>query len=172
MTRDEFIQQADNWEFLIDWCYDNGCSYCDDIYSDDNRDDRIDEEVSEYIRQERWYDLKRWLDDIPTGYDYWRKDDYGDWYGVDDELDEYLTDILQWADEHSVFEIENDEDSVDEYIIDEEGACDEEFEINPDISLDSLFVSSIEDIKKMENKNKQIELANDANFDKFVATLI
>ena len=43
MTRNEFLDNVNDWYDLIDFCNDMGCEYCEDVYSEDCRDDYINE---------------------------------------------------------------------------------------------------------------------------------
>ena len=47
MTRAEFIDTVNEWWELIDFCSDENCEICNDVYSDDDRDSYIDETVQE-----------------------------------------------------------------------------------------------------------------------------
>lgn len=53
----------------------------EDIYAEDALDDFVNNEVINYTD---WRDLYNFLDDIPTGYDWYRIDCYGDITGIDD----------------------------------------------------------------------------------------
>lgn len=100
MTRNEFLNDVSSWYELIEFCNDNGCSICDDIISEDDRDDEIDGDIEDAIRNERWYDIKRYLENIPTGYDYYLRNSMFDYDGLgDSDFDDYKDDVLEWADD-------------------------------------------------------------------------
>ena len=99
MTRQDFIDNINYWSELLDFCSDEDCDVCEDIYSEDARDDCIDEELVDMARNNNWRDMYNILDSIPDGYDYYRQDNYGDWVGVDDEFDDYKDQVLEWMDD-------------------------------------------------------------------------
>jgi len=100
MTREEFIRDTDTWYDLKEFCEEHDCDICDDIIDDESRDDEIDNDIEEAIRNDRWYDIKSYLDDIPTGYSYYRRDGMFDYVGMDDrDFDEYKDDVINWADD-------------------------------------------------------------------------
>ena len=83
MTRQEFIDDILDMSDLYNFCantrgYDH---VIEDIYAEDALDDFVNNEVSNYTD---WRDLYNFLDDIPTGYDWYRIDYYGDITGIDD----------------------------------------------------------------------------------------
>jgi hypothetical protein len=115
MTRDEFINGVDTWYDLREFCDEHGCSICEDIIDDDDRDDEIDSDVEDAIRNDRWYDIKGYLEDIPTGYSYYRRDGRFDYVGMDDnDFEEYKSDVLEWADnEGDIWETDPEDEDED-----------------------------------------------------------
>lgn len=119
MTRQEF-EDISTWRELIDFCNDYSCSYCDDVCSEDVRDSYINYSLEYMARENNWTNLRDTLNDIPTGYDYYRKNDYGDWYGLDDnDLEDYKSDIFDWADENGIFD-DDEEDGEEPWYVDDE----------------------------------------------------
>ena len=47
MTRQYFIDNINYWSELLEFCSDEDCDVCEDIYSEDARDDCIDEKTQE-----------------------------------------------------------------------------------------------------------------------------
>lgn len=117
MTRNEFLNGITEWYELLEFCNDNGCSICDDIISDDDRDDEIDNDIEDAIRNDRWYDIKGYLEEIPTGYSYYRRNSMFDYDGMDDsDFDEYKDDVLGWADrEGDIWD--EDPEEMENYLI-------------------------------------------------------
>ena len=77
MTRGDFIANVDYFGELIAFCCDYGCTYCDDVFSDDSRDDYINEILVDMAADvSSWRNLRDILSDIPTGYDWYRRDDW------------------------------------------------------------------------------------------------
>ena len=46
MTRNEFLDTVNDWYELIEFCNDVGCSYCDDVYSEESMNDDINERLT------------------------------------------------------------------------------------------------------------------------------
>ena len=130
MTRQEFIDDVTCWGELIDFCNDEGCDYLDNIYDEDARDDYINEyQLEDWVRNNTWSNLYSLLDDIPSGYDYYRIDEYGDWEGLDDyDFGDYKDDVLRWADDIGIFDEEDEEEDPADYGIEDEEVDDEEIE--------------------------------------------
>lgn len=115
MTRNDFLNGITEWYELLEFCNDNGCSICDDIISDDDRDDEIDSDIEDAIRNDRWYDIKGYLEEIPTGYSYYRRNSMFDYDGMDDsDFDEYKDDVLGWADREGDIWDEDPEENTEE----------------------------------------------------------
>ena len=99
MTRNEFLDTVNDWYELIEFCNDVGCSYCDDVYSEESMNDDINERLTDWAQECTWQELYSRLDDIPSGYDYYRCNDYGGWESLDDsDFDDYKDDVLEWMD--------------------------------------------------------------------------
>lgn len=143
MTRQEFIDNIDTVGELIDFCYEYDCDECEDIYSEDAMDDYINECLTDWARNNTWRDLMNILNDLPTGYDYYRQDDYGDWQGVDDygDFDDYKQRVLEWGDDNEVWDAEDEEE--EEELEEEPTDPDPEEEFEPDFSLSELYTSSV-----------------------------
>ena len=94
MTRQEFIDDVTTWWELIDFCNNEGCDVCEYVYSSDVYDDLINEDLQEMVRHESWHSVYSWLDNLPSGYDYY--DTYDDYVGLDDnwDFDRYKEDVL------------------------------------------------------------------------------
>lgn len=165
MTRQEFLDEITTWYDLIEWCNNHMCSYCDDIYSDEARDEYIDEALVDMARNNNWYELRDILSNLATGHDYWCRDEYGDWHGVDDEFDEYFNDVLEWADENGEF----DEEEEEPLFVDEDDYEDEadEFTVDTSVALGDFFASSADDLTKITLEAKANEARANADFDKF-----
>lgn len=142
MTRAEFFENVTSWWDLKDFCSDEQCDICDDIYDEESRDDYINECLIDWARNDSWTELLSRLEDIPTGYDYYRYDDYGEWEGlVDGDFDEIRDEVAEWMDDNGYWD-DDEEESDDE---DEEPIDDEEEEPpveDEDCSLGELFAAS------------------------------
>lgn len=113
MTRNEFLENVTSFYDLKDFCSDEDCNLLEDVYDEEGRDDFINDCLMDWARDDSWQDLYNRLDSIPTGYDWYRYDDYGDWCSLDDEdFEEYKNDVLEWADNNGVWD--DDEEDTDE----------------------------------------------------------
>lgn len=116
MTRSEFIGDVESFGDLKDFTYDNDLSwFTEDIYDDDERDEYIDNWVSDAIRYDRWYDIRDTLDDISSNYDWYRIRGIHDIEGLDDsDFYDVKDKILAYCDENDIFDPEEDDEDEDE----------------------------------------------------------
>lgn len=114
MTRQEFIDDVTTFWELRDFCEEQGCEICDDIYDEDSYNEYIDECTYDWVRNESWQDLLNILEGLPSGFDYYRRDSYGDWEGLyDNDLEDYKNEVLSWVDEYGEWD-EDDEGEGEE----------------------------------------------------------
>lgn len=152
MTRAEFYENVTTWWDLKNFCSDEQCDICDDIYDEEGRDDYINDCLMDWARNESWTELLSRLEDIPTGYDYYRYDDYGDWVGLDDgDFDEIRDEVAEWMDDNGYWDDDEEEadDEEDTPFIDPEDAepIDDE-----DCSLGELFEGSVARIRAISEE--------------------
>lgn len=175
MTRQEFFDDVYDFRELKDFCYDNDCGICDDVYDDASKDEYIDDHLSDMAdNAESWQSLYRTLDDIPTGYDYYRLDDYGDFNGLDDDdFEDYKNDVLEWMDDNEYWD--EDEDDEEEYFPpeeeyseeeDDEESCEEDMR-----PVDELFSLCSEQLRIIDAKEKAEEQRCNEEFLAFTAEI-
>lgn len=150
MTRNEFINDIVDWGELKDVDNEYGFYILEDIYSNDSRDEYINDELYNDVRHNNytWLEIRGWLDDLDTGYGngWWQLCD-GDWYDVSEEVDLFedrKNDLLCELDEAGLF----DEDDEAEGTADNEEAYMEvaEAEVpDEDFGIDVLFDTCIEE---------------------------
>lgn len=116
MTRQEFLDDVTTFDELNSFCIDIGYDLQEDgAYSEEEYDDYIDEEVYETARENDWRYLREWLSNLPDGYDFYFRDDWGEWEGRScREIDDLKENVLEYADENDLFDVEDEE--VEEYI--------------------------------------------------------
>ena len=117
MNREEFINSINSWWDLTDFCNREGYEdYIDDIYNEDGRDDYIDSDLRYMVDDlGSWQAVLDALNDIPTGYEYYKRDGY-EWYGLDNEdFTERREEVLDALDEDGFFDA-GEEDPVEEYV--------------------------------------------------------
>lgn len=185
MTRTEFFERNNCFEYLKEFCTDNNCYLMDEVVDDDSRDEWIREDIREAGMN--WRGIRDWLNSIETGYEWWEYNS-GDWIGLDDyEFERYQEDVADWAESHGLFDSEDEEeDDVEEEETGEELA-------EADFSVDELFSASIsvfdelekervsfavaaqlaqeEFLKEAEEKERLEQAERDAEFAGFVGTL-
>lgn len=171
MTRTEFIENVQNWWELLDFCNDEGCDICDDVYDDDSKDQYINETLVDTARNvDDWRDLLQTLSDIPYGYDCYRLDGYCDFVGLDDEdFESYKDDVLEWGDDRDIWE---DEEEEEEYVAEEpapsEPVADKEedaFDAESGCSIEDLFSASVSCLQMIEISAQEAKKQEDAAFE-------
>lgn len=109
MTRREFEEDVSYFGELLSFCWEYNIGEMDDVVSDDERDDEILEYIRDYDGS--WTNLRDYLADIPTGYDYYRRTGYIEYEYLDDyDFERYKEAVLAEADERELFEPEEDEE--------------------------------------------------------------
>lgn len=150
MTRTEFFDTVTTWWDLKNFCSDEQCDFCDDIYDEEDRDGYINDCLMDWAQNDTWQELYSRLEDIPTGYDFYRCDDSGEWSGLDDgDFGRLRGEIADWMDENGYWD--DDEEEADEEG-DEEPFDDEEEESpveDEDCSLGELFAASATRVKSI-----------------------
>lgn len=164
MTRAEFIEDINSFYDLIDFCRDYECSYCDDIYDEDARDEAINEELMDWARDNDWQQLYILLDNIPTGYEYYHYTD-GEWYGLDDgDIDDWKDDVLEWGDDNEIWEDDEEEPPEDDFQDEDDG-----LEVEPEpISIGELFGVCNSQLHRIGDDEVQSAKAEDEAFTMFV----
>ena len=150
MTRQEFIDNIHYWSELIEFCSDNGCDYCEDIYSSDAWNDYVNDDVAEMARNTGWRDILGVLQEYDelSGYDYYRRNDYGEWIGLDDDdFESYKDDVCGWMDDNDYWDEEDEEEPPVSYVNPEDVTPLE----TEDVSMDDLFLSGIKALKIKQN---------------------
>lgn len=161
MTRQEFIDNCTYWNELLDICDEYGCRICDDLLDGDTRDDRIDEDISEALNNNYWYQIRESLNSIPSGYDYYIRIGELEYRGLDDDdFERYKEDFGDWGDRNGIWdedeEEETNQDETNEMNEDEESqtAPEEDFSVGELFALcNGSFVSML----KAEKEEKKSE---------------
>ena len=177
MTRDEFYEEVASWYDLINFCSDNGCEdFVSDIYDEDARDEYINDCLVDWARSDTWTELYSRLEDIPTGYEYYRNE-YGDWEGLDDgDFDDIREEVAEWCDRNGIWDEEeedepdeedDEEDAVEEYV-DPEDTIPTEAE---DCSFDELFFARVVCVQSIQATARAEEEADEAEFDIFMSAV-
>lgn len=113
MTKDEFYEYVCDFSGLIDFCNEYDLEgFVKDIVSEGERDDIIDEYIESEIRHVRWYSLLDTLNDIESGFEFYRHQGGVDFDPLDEyDFDELVEDVLSRCYEKGIVDYESDEDS-------------------------------------------------------------
>mgnify|MGYP004595028955 CR=1 FL=1 len=118
MTRAEFYENVTTWRDLINFCSDEQCLI---FYDEEGRDDYINSCLMDWAQNDSWTELLSRLGDIPTGYDYYRYDDYGEWEGLDDgDFDEIRDEVAEWMDDNGYWDDEEEVNDDEEEVFDDD----------------------------------------------------
>ena len=173
MTRDEFYNTIDSFSELKDFCVDNDLRTMEDVFSDDERDDYLYDVIHD--NNDYWADLRDWLNSIPTGYDWWVRDNWDAWEGIDeDDFPSWLDSVANEAEEEGVFDAEEDleEDGCDPSEEDFEPP-DEDFTISELFSESSAVFESLErDRIEAAAENEKKIMAEELELDKDFAAFM
>ena len=152
MTRDYFANNVETWDELIEFC--NGIGYDLNVYDEYSRDEVVDQQLVERIHDSGWEEIYSWLEDIPTGYEYYRIDDYNDFVGLDEEdFADYKNDVLEYADDDGeVWDEDTEDEEINVTPYEYNDDIDAEFEPAP---LSNLF--SEECVKKFVREQPSLE---------------
>lgn len=169
MTRAEFLDNINDFYDLAQFCSDEGLSIMEDVYSDDARDEYIDDDLTEIARNYTWREMRDYLQNIPTGSDWWVRDDWGDWCSIDNDFAQWKNDVLEEADDiarsngwDNWFDTDDEDEEYDE---DEQYAIYDEEEHEPDddeeeedddglpvISMAEFFCASAQTFVDIQNQ--------------------
>lgn len=135
MTRREFLEEVNDFSDLLDFCWEESLSTCEDVYSEGSLSELIDEEIKEKIQYNSWMEVRDFLNDIPEGYDFYSQDGYGDWRGLgSDDFEDYKLEVLREMDASGAWEDEPEEEPI-------------EFD---ELTLDELFSECAEEYKRVK----------------------
>lgn len=114
MTRTEFVNEITLWDELIELCASMECPLCEDIVSDDNRDSEIEEDIVDLLENNYWHNILDMLNAIPTGSDYYQREETLVYRTVDEyDFEEYKNSVMEWMDENGIFDEEEHRASND-----------------------------------------------------------
>lgn len=124
MTRQQFEDEVESFGDLMDFCSEHGLWDLDEVCDDDAKDEYIDEDLREC--DWGWLDIRDALDNIPTGYDWYRRNGYLDFDALDEyDFEHYKEDVFNHAEESGCFDEEEEEQPEPE---EHSGETDEEAE--------------------------------------------
>lgn len=105
MTKQEFIEEVNDFWVLKDFCAENECWELDEIIDSDTLDDYVWEDIRDW--NDSWISLGEALCEISRGYDWYRRDGILDYVYMDNsDFIAYKDDVLDWAESRGVFDVE------------------------------------------------------------------
>jgi len=117
MTRTEFYENYYSWEMVVEFADYNDVEHS--YYSPTQFNDAVKDHVAEMCRDTRndYTYIQDYLNDLPSyDYDYYEKDECGDWSGCgDSELDRFKDDIVEYLGD-DFFDFEDMDDFEDECV--------------------------------------------------------
>lgn len=170
MTRSEFCNEMREMWDLHSFCVENDCEILQDFWSAYDFDSFVDQEVVEYARMDNWHDLISRLeeyDSLINTYQYIAYDqDEGEYAGIDDrDFDRFFDDILEWGDEHEIWDAEEDEEEEQE---DEEDLPPLDDPDDQDCSFEDLCASGVECASAVRNRCQRDEPETDVCWDELL----
>lgn len=141
MTREEFLEITYVSD-LLEFADDVGYNFYDHDSFEVMDQDALDEYISSSIDDwayDGWEYLRNRLDDVPTGYEYYTLNQWGELEGLCyNNANEIRGGLLDWCDENGIFDEESDEDE-DENVENEH--CEEEMVFESGFSISELLIN-------------------------------
>lgn len=173
MTRQEFIEGVTAWGELLDFCYDNDSSICEDIVSYDTMDEEVESDLRDEVGDRSWRDIRDLLCGIDTDYDYYRRDGSFNYYPLDNngDFDEYKDEVLEWMDDNGYWDEEAEEEDFDGYPSDEYPTHEEEDDVtaaDEDFSIRELIGMCSVQFLDIQRTALQQKAQNDTEFQQYL----
>ena len=125
MTKEQFYDEVYDFGTLRSFCWDQGYDeFVNDIMDESEYDTSVCEEIRDMTYNYGWDEVKNWLNELPSGYDYYRKDDNGEYEGLSDQYFNLIRDELEeQLDRNGFFDEDvDDDDEVFEDSVSEDDA--------------------------------------------------
>ena len=107
MTRQEFLDEINDFSDLLNFCCDHGLYYMEDVTDDIAA--CLAEDLRDYAREYSWTEIRDWLNGIEDGGSWYRRDGSFDYVCIDDDFEEWKREVMLEADEIGTFEEEDEE---------------------------------------------------------------
>ena len=164
MTVTDFDDRCTDWWELKDFCNEYDCCVLDDVYSDDQVDDYINERLWDKVRAEAWTDVRDWLSSFDEYYGegFYRINDYEEIIFLDEEYDfpRYKDEVRRWAIEENIFEDEDEDDDCEADL--EDGTTESPFEA-AEFSLDELYEQSSVVLNTIQKERSDVSSTTNYN---------
>lgn len=163
MTRQEFLDNCNDWWELLEVCRDYDLNACEYVYDDDDLEEYVDEWVRDNCTDYGWRDIRDKLYDIPTGYDFYYIDsEYGlsEINGLDGyDFTNYKDAVLEEMDDDDLWDEDEDEEEPLPYTppVDTTPVPDEPLSMDELISASQAQISVISDKPKEQPVEVELE---------------
>lgn len=142
MTRQEFIEEVNDFYDLIEFCDEQDIDLCNRVYAQADYDAMINECLCDWAREGHWWDVLERLRNLPTGYDWYYDGDYGWEEAYFPDFKNEVIDIMDRDDAWDEEEVdEEDEDDEEETAL---GVTQVEEDIEPEVSAEAFFCVMME----------------------------
>ena len=116
MTKTEWPEEMCDWGDLRSWCLENYVmddEFCD-IFPAEELDDYVESDTQDY--DGGWRSLRDYLTDIPTGWDWYKRNGFFDYEGMDYEFDSWKERVYEYLceEEDEWFDAEEEEEEEPE----------------------------------------------------------
>lgn len=117
----------------------------DEVFTDESKNEYITNKLTRIVENaDSWLDVREELNEIPTGYDFYRYDDtWGEFYPLEDsDFEEYKEDVYNFMDRMCLFEEEDEDESEHDECV-EQAPCDcsDVLDDDNDMSIIGLYTA-------------------------------
>ncbi len=181
MTKTDFLDDIDTWSRLMDFCDEENCDICEDVYDKDEVDSKIDEDIIEELRYTPWQNIRDNLNNIPEGSEYYYRQDSLDYSALDDiGFDNYKDRVVDWMDENESWDEEDENESWDEedvtnvedIVEDLQEEFLEDMIPNEAFSITELISGCAVDIALLQREDKERRVESELEIDEAFSELV
>lgn len=178
MTRAEFIENVTTWDELLDFCNRNDISVCEDVMSDSEKDEWIEDNLYDYVSHNSWQIVRDMLNEISDGYDYYLHNGGLEFTVLDDyaDFDAYKEDVLNDGDIYEIWDEDQDDEELYDYTDEEEQELEEDDGIDPAASepftIGELYTVCSGVLHSINQKSEESEKEVNFAFDEFVMNYV
>lgn len=159
MTRQEFLDNVTTFDELHSFCIDIGYDLQEEgVFSEEEYDVYIEDELYEFVRNNDWRDTRSWLSSLPDEYDFYIRDDWGEWTGrFSGDIDDLKDNVLQFAEENGFFDAEEAEEYIEEYADVEDELEEDDFEDVEDCDMGDFIWAGNAALRELQEQSEKEE---------------
>lgn len=118
MTRNQFIEEVNNFGDLVQYVCDTGndpADYANRIISEDDYDSYVEDDIRDFLANDYWHrGLADYLYELPTDYEWYYRDGLLEYKGLSyGDFEEYKDEVIGFCDDNDYWD-EEDEDEDEE----------------------------------------------------------